>query len=76
MKLDPRLSNCTQLLPNPPIAVHAVESKPKDLKRKTDGYYHQIIYYTRCITPKRVTSLQGPIFASLRLRATQFVLSI
>ena len=32
---------------------------------------NQIFRYTRCITPKRVTSFSGPIYASLRLRATQ-----
>ena len=26
---------------------------------------NQIFHYTHCITPKRVTSLQSPIFASL-----------
>ena len=31
---------------------------------------NQIVYYTRCITPKRVTSLRGPISASLRPKNT------
>ena len=36
-----------------------------NLYKKQSSVANQMFYYIRCITPKRVTSWRGPIFASL-----------